>query len=168
MIGVFIQINESSPQGERHPVGYVICENGCWDWVGAHTPKGYGRYHYKKQYKAAHRVLYESVNGPVPDGLTIDHLCRNRGCVNPAHLEPVTMRENILRGESFAAVGARQTHCKHGHLLAGDNVLRQRVTGRRCRTCRQAFDHRQERRQRSRPWCAKCGKKYTHGCPLHS
>jgi len=135
MIGAFIQLNEHTRQAQSRPVGYVICENGCWEWIGARAPNGYGRF----RHTAAHRVTYEMHRGPIPEGLTLDHLCRNKGCVNPDHLEAVVLRENIVRGTSPAAARAKQTHCKHGHPLSGDNVQRQRKTGRRCGICRRAY-----------------------------
>lgn len=70
----------------------------------------------------AHRVYYEARFGPIPAGLQLDHLCRNRGCVNPDHLEPVTCRENLMRGHTVAAANAKKTHCNAGHALAGDNL----------------------------------------------
>ncbi len=79
----------------------------CWEWTGAHAPQGYGQIRAYGKTQNAHRIAWEIVRGEIPDGLQIDHLCRNRGCVNPAHLEPVTQRENILRGESPAANWAR-------------------------------------------------------------
>lgn len=103
-------------------------ETGCWNWT-AHTLSGYGQL----DHRAAHRFSYEHHIGPIPDGLQIDHLCRNRRCVNPEHLEPVTQRENILRGEAPAAYLARQTHCKRGHEFTSDNILAGRW--RRCKRC---------------------------------
>lgn len=172
MIGAFVQLNLDSPRAASFPIGYVVCENGCWEWVGycRHWARDHDRYcqpdgygHYLSQ--MAHRWVYILLRGPIPNGLTLDHLCRNHRCVNPDHLEPVTKRDNTLRGTNQAAKRAKQTHCQHGHLLSGDNLLRQRLTGRRCRTCRQ---NREQGHSQYRPWCSKCGKKYAHGCPIHS
>lgn len=124
----------------------VELPNGCWGWTGAvFKATGYGVFSAKSddgvwRPHTAHRAAYEMLVGPVPDGLHIDHLCRNRWCCNPAHLEPVTKRVNDLRGDSPMARQARQTHCLRGHPLAGDN-LRVRPSGKReCRECARARD----------------------------
>lgn len=91
----------------------------------------------------AHRKVYEWLRGTVPLGLTLDHLCRHRWCVNPDHLEMCSMRENILRGEGVAAKRARQTHCIHGHELTEENTYhrpdRPKGRGRMCRACIKAL-----------------------------
>jgi hypothetical protein len=113
-------------------------ENGCWNWTGSLTPGGYGRLRVDGLRPAAHRFSYELHIGLIPDGLQLDHLCRNRRCVNPAHLEPVTARENTLRGEAPSARRARQTHCVRGHAFSGGN-LRLKPSGKReCRACDRA------------------------------
>lgn len=112
--------------------------SGCHLWLGSLDRDGYGRVRCAgAEYRPAHRLAYEAENGPVPKGLVLDHKCRVRCCVNPSHLEPVTNRENILRGESRAARSSRQTHCKNGHPLSGDNVYTylKKPTIRRCRAC---------------------------------
>lgn len=106
----------------------------CWEFVGARDPNGYGRIRHGDNARLAHRVAYEISVGPIPDGLTLDHLCRNTSCVNPAHLEPVTVGENVLRGTAPSAVAARKTHCKNGHPLSGGN-LQMEGSKRRCKTC---------------------------------
>lgn len=110
----------------------------CWAWLGG-TRNGYGAcYLFGLGY--AHRVSYVLTHGSIPDGLSIDHLCRNTRCVNPAHLEAVTQRENILRSPlAPAAINAAKTHCPRGHAYAGDNlVLSANGRARTCRTCRNA------------------------------
>ena len=106
MMGVFVEVD--SP-GWKHLRGYVIQENGCWEWIGLKQPSdsylrpdnGYGRW----RGRAAHRVMYEMLVGPIPEGMELDHLCRFKACVNPAHLQPVTHAENVRRTprELFAA-----------------------------------------------------------------
>lgn len=105
--------------------------DGCWLWLGAHRATGYGSF----RGQCSHRFAYELVVGPIPEGLELDHLCRVRECVNPAHLEPVTRRENILRSDNFAGQRARQTHCKRGHEFTAANTYVNARGNRSCRTC---------------------------------
>ena len=113
----------------------------CWPWLGALTNWGYGRPTFAGRAVYAHRLAYELVVGSVPEGLVLDHLCRNPCCCNPAHLEPVTERENILRGQGAPALNAAKTHCGRGHPLP--------TTGRprRCPVCR-TESHRREYERR--------------------
>ena len=110
----------------------------CWTWTASLHPGGYGRFalrHGKVVY--AHRMAYELEIETIPSGLDIDHLCRNRRCVNPAHLEIVTRRENTLRGVGPSASNARKTACPKGHPLIGENVYTAPGKRRRqCATCR--------------------------------
>ena len=100
----------------------------CWDWIGARSNKGYGYFNAGEKRVRAHRFSYELYNGPISKVMTIDHLCRNRGCVNPTHLEVVTLQENISRGNSMRTY--RKTHCPAGHEYS------QLFSGRRyCRVC---------------------------------
>jgi hypothetical protein len=113
----------------------------CWIWTGLLGDGGYGRAYDPGTQRtvAAHRASYEAFIGPIPDGLVIDHLCRNRACVNPTHLEPVTQRVNVLRGEGPTAERARRTHCKEGHPLSGDNLYIHPTRGHRsCKACQAA------------------------------
>lgn len=106
----------------------------CWEWQAYIEPRGYGRFRGGGRRQLAHRYAYELLVGPIPDGLHIDHLCRNRRCVNPAHMEPVTMRENILRGMASGAVAVRTNRCARGHDLT-HAPPRPRGVGRYCSDC---------------------------------
>jgi hypothetical protein len=113
----------------------------CWQWIGSLMPNGYGRFKGEAKLPVlAHRWSYEYHVGPIPDGLVIDHLCRNRGCVNPWHMEPVTQKENLRRGIHYNAV---KTHCPKGH--AFDAVWGGK---RKCRTCQAETDRRRYARRR--------------------
>lgn len=123
--------------------------DGHWIWMGARSgahgkPRDmqYGYFNVGGKILRAGRVAYTALVGPIPDGLELDHLCRIRPCVNPACLEPVTTRENCLRGESPASHQARQTHCKYGHEFTPGNTYNYR--GKRyCKACnrRKAREH---------------------------
>jgi len=107
----------------------------CWIWLGCKNDKGYGQISVNQEMAYAHRVAYEMLVGPIPDGLTLDHLCRNTGCPNPSHTEPVTHRVNCLRGISPWAKEAKQTHCIHGHLFDLANTYVSKLGKRHCRKC---------------------------------
>ena len=97
--------------------------NGCIEWTGRLDIGGYGTLSVNSRAIKAHRVSYMLYKGQIPEGLQIDHLCRNRKCVNPEHLEAVTQKINVLRGESPTAKNARKTHCWHGHELTKENTF---------------------------------------------
>jgi hypothetical protein len=100
-----------------------ITESGCWIWSGILYSTGYGCLWIEGKSKLAHRVFYESLVEKIPTGLQLDHLCRVRCCVNPAHLEAVTGKENRRRGISPVGVNYRKTHCLRGHELSGHNIV---------------------------------------------
>lgn len=113
----------------------------CWEWTAYRLKCGYGRFGVGGSAKnggrivMAHRWAYENLVGPIPNGLQLDHLCRNRGCVNPEHLEPVTVRENLRRGEGWSGRNARKTHCPKGHEYDEANTHRDSLGRRKCRRC---------------------------------
>ena len=106
-------------------------QDGCWEWRGSKSPTGYGKLSLWDWARYAHRVVYELLRGPIQDGLEIDHLCRNRGCVNPDHLEPVTKVENLRRGVGAGGLNARKMFCPKGHNYKTINDR----GWRRCGTC---------------------------------
>jgi len=120
---------------------------GCWLWTACKNQKGYGRFGIGNKTYLAHRVSYEMHVGPIPAGLQIDHLCRNRMCVNPDHLEVVTTQENTRRGNA-GKHHAHKTHCPQGHEYAGDNLYIKPNGGRDCKTCNR--ERKRERRQRQK------------------
>lgn len=120
---------------------------GCWLWAASTTPRGYGEFGQGGKIRRAHKWLYEQTRGHVPVGLVLDHKCRTPSCVNPEHLEPVTQRVNILRGTAPAALQAQQSHCIHGHELAGDNLYTKPNGARQCKACRRETDRRRRSKE---------------------
>ena len=113
----------------------VEITNSCWNWKGAKL-NGYGYFNNNGKTATVHRFIYKMFIGEIPENLTIDHLCRNRKCVNLQHLELVTSKENTLRGESIQAKNYRKTHCKRGHEFTSENTYNTPSGSRRCKICR--------------------------------
>lgn len=149
-------VDPASPDRRRRPAEVRFLEkvdkNGpipahrpdlgpCWVWTGAKGPLGYGRMGIDGKTVQVHRFAYEHLVGPIPEGLDVDHVCRNPSCVNApgGHLEPVTHRENVRRGTAPAAANAVKTHCKRGHEFTPENTRIQighkGKQMRNCRTC---------------------------------
>ena len=113
----------------------------CWPWMKCIANQGYGSFWNGKRVMGAHRFSYELHVGKIPNGLEIDHLCRNPRCVNPSHLETVSKRVNILRGVGRGALNAKKTHCDNGHEFTKANTYRGPLNNRReCLICRRASD----------------------------
>lgn len=128
---------------ERLHAGYAVTEAGCWQWKRSLNSRGYGLISVKGVATLAHRVAHELLVGAIPEGMTVDHPCRNKACVNPDHFEIVTRGENSRRGSP----GTDKTHCLRGHELAGDNlIIKPRPNGRVIRNCREC--HREQARVR--------------------
>lgn len=125
----------SRPLVERFHEKYIPEPNsGCWLWDAACDTGGYAQISVGNKSKSAHRISYEMHVGPVPEGLVLDHKCRVRSCVNPDHLEPVTNRENILRGDLWKVHGLK-THCPKGHSYSQENSYLYRGS-RHCKKCK--------------------------------
>lgn len=145
------------PLGHRTPdqtrlLRHVLIGDGCWSWIGA-LRNGYGVINgHRRNERLAHRVAYETWVGPIPDGLTLDHICHtydetclggqgclHRRCINPTHLEPVTINENVSRGRKHYS---SRTHCPSGHPFSVENTALRSDGGRRCKVCRNAQERR--------------------------
>lgn len=115
---------------------YAIGGDGCWEWQGTIHHQGYGVIRIGDRIHRAHRVVYEATVAPIADGFVLDHLCENKRCVNPAHLEPVTHAENVRRA------WANKPACRNGHLYTPENTGRKPNGSRRCRACARAAQQR--------------------------
>lgn len=111
---------------------------GCWNWTASKLPSGYGRFSFggDDNMGLAHRWSYEYFKGPIPEGNHIDHLCRNQSCVNPAHLDAVTPRENLIRAVPYRWRKGNKTHCLNGHERTPENTYINKAGRPTCRTCR--------------------------------
>lgn len=146
-------MSPGTPSVDRFLAKISISDTGCWVWTAAIDRQGYGRF-LADGHWLAHRWGYSHFVGEIPKGLTIDHLCKNRKCTNPEHLEAVTMEENLRRGESFSSINRRKTHCIHGHLFDSDNTLityNKDLPRRECKACKR------DKARISRGWVLKDG-----------
>ncbi len=130
--------------------GKVDASGPCWQWMGAGAGKGYGKIGVvvdgKPSYPYAHRVAWEILVGEIPEGKELDHLCKNRRCVNPDHLEPVTRRQNLARSAAVCTLNSLKSSCPQGHPYEGDNLIQNKY-GRACRECRRAYDRKRRPRE---------------------
>jgi hypothetical protein len=130
-------VNKDGPIPEQRP------ELGpCWSWTGTIMEIGYGMLGFERKHLLAHRISYQLNVGEIPSELELDHLCRNRGCVNPTHLEAVTRLTNFLRGDHPSAVAFRVGSCKNGHERTAENTIVRPDGRRECRVCRDATKRR--------------------------
>lgn len=147
-------MSKKSPPAVCRLVERVTREpSGCWRFEGSHTPDGYATCTTEGKPRYVRRVLFEDKHGPVPVGLELDHVCRNRWCVNPDHQEPVTHLENMRRG-----AWARRTACKNGHPFTAANtrvVRRGNRETRICRTCRKLQNRARASSLRENAWATR-------------
>lgn len=140
------RVNKNGPVPEAAP--YL---GNCWLWTASLSHAGYGRFcPLPSGYVPAHRWAYEQENGPLPEGLECDHLCRTPSCIRPSHIEAVTHRENLLRGQTVAARSAQATHCPQGHPYDEANTYVCPRGKRQCRQCRREANRRCELRKAKR------------------
>lgn len=149
---------------DRVSARVVVDANGCWTWTGSPTSNGYGRISWavdrKITYALTHRVMWAHHRGAIPEGLDLDHLCRNRLCCNPDHLEPVTRQTNLLRGDTIPARRAAATQCHRGHAFTPENTRLTSLGQRECRECKREtnrayyWKNRERRSEYNRRWRA--------------
>lgn len=132
-----MKIHKYTPLVVRLESRMVKVANGCWEWTGPCNESGYGFLSRDGKTGKAHRIAYELWRRPVPKGMDLDHLCRNRKCINPDHLEIVSRRTNVLRGVGLTAQNAKLESCKNGHPFTNENTYRHGPDGRwrKCRVC---------------------------------
>lgn len=124
----------------------VTKSDGCWNWIGYKSFQGYGVFHIKRRPYRAHRVSLFLAGRPKLNGMGVDHLCRNKLCVRPDHLEIVTQKENVLRGQGITAILAKSTHCVNGHRF---KIVTNRVGKRKiCLICERRYNRECRRRKR--------------------
>ena len=124
-------------------------DDGCWGWDGPKLKAGYGNLTVDRRTRLLHRMVYELLVGPIPEGLVLDHLCENPECSRPDHLQATTQKVNVTRG---ARSNAQKTECLHGHPLSGDNLYVWRGK-RKCRLCKRLTNQRTYHRRMARRQC---------------
>jgi len=134
-----VRVEVLKPVLERFLEKISVSDDGCWNWTACKDRYGYGQFSFEGKTKLAHKILYEQYKGKIPKELQIDHLCRNRKCVNPLHLETVPNRENIMRGIGITSINAKKTHCIHGHEFTAQNTIIKIVKNRKQRNCKTCY-----------------------------
>ena len=141
-----------SAKDEQRLWDRVDAEGDCWEWIGPRMRSGHGRFYVHGGIALAHRVMWEFLVGPIPEGLHIDHLCINPPCVNPDHLEPVTNATNVRRGKGPFVRRGLQTHCHRGHPFDKENTYVDKRRGTRmCRACHAVHESNRRRRLKENP-----------------
>lgn len=125
----------TQPAIDRFWVKVTVTPGGCWRWTASGTPAGYGVFYWDGRQGYAHRFSHEHFIGPIPAGFDVDHLCRNRRCVNPAHLQAVTRLVNLHRGMTIPAANAAKDRCPGGHRYDAKNTYFRSDGSRVCRAC---------------------------------